>query len=446
MILSRYAFIGFTEMRTILELAQAEKQSRALSLALTGLVAALLLLAWLAWHLRRARGAAERANAAKSEFLANMSHEIRTPLGGVIGMLALASATPANPVQKDYLQTALSSATTLLTLLNDILDLSRIEARRLDLAPVDFDVRRLVQEIAHLMSPAACSKGLEFQAEVAADVPALVCADPIRIRQVLLNLVGNAVKFTDCGGVQVSTSLANQETMRLRFQVTDSGIGIPASKREIIFEPFRQADGFMVRRYGGTGLGLAISKRLVEMMGGRIDVVSAPGHGSSFTFTVRGRPVSVTAEPSRVVSVAPERPARHLRVLVAEDHHVNQKLIRAMLERDGHEVTMVSSGRGALETVSLGQSFDLVLMDIQMPDMDGFEAAAAIRALPDAGLRAVPIVALTAHALDGYDQRCITAGMNSYLSTLIDTVQLLSLLLDISREEAAVPLSPVHSA
>ncbi len=447
-ILTKYAYIGLSETRAILEMAAVERQSRALGMALSGLGVALVLLVWLAWHLRRARRVAESANAAKSEFLANMSHEIRTPLGGMLGMMELALDTPLSPAQRDLVETAQFSARSLLAILNDVLDFSRIEARRLELSPIDFDVHGLVADVVRFVTPTAHSKGLELECHCADSVPRFVHADPVRIRQVLLNLLGNAVKFTLRGRIRVdvsqlgawpagpadnpASSPAGRQPVVLIFEVKDSGIGIPLDKQEQVFEAFRQADGSMVRKFGGSGLGLAISRQLVEMMGGKIWVQSTAGEGSTFWFSIQVLPAAAAVAPQ--VAPLPECPeaARPLRILVAEDNRVNQKLIHALLSRDGHEVTMVASGREAVDAVRDGPPYDVVLMDIQMPEMNGFEAAAAIRSLAVPSRRHLPIVALTAHAQEGYVDRCVAAGMNSYLSKPVSSSKLRNLLAGIA--------------
>jgi signal transduction histidine kinase/DNA-binding NarL/FixJ family response regulator len=446
-IMARYAYAGLMEPRVILQLATVERQSRALRLALSGLGAALMVLAFLVWRLRRARRAAEEASVAKSEFLANMSHEIRTPMSGVIGMVELALDEPTTATQRGYLETAHSSAKTLLSLLNDILDLSRIEARRLDLAPVDFDMRRLVAEVLQLMSAEASRKGLTLESEVAGDVPQIIHADPVRVRQVLLNLIGNAVKFTEGGFIRVNVSLAARQAHTLQFQVVDSGIGIPAEKHGAVFEPFRQADGSIVRRFGGSGLGLAISRQLVEMLGGRISFESSPGKGTSFSFTIKFS--GTLAVPQAPRGDRAPRITRPMRVLVAEDNRVNQELIRALLQKDGHTVTVVESGRDAVAMIADGQVFDVILMDIQMPEMDGFQATAAIRALQAPTRQTTPIVALTAYAELGYDKRCRDAGMLFHVSKPIDRTQLREVLSRASsgrHEDGAEPVATQPSS
>ncbi len=281
----------------------------------------------------------------------------------------------------------------------------------------------------------ARNKGIEFSAEVAGETPTLVHADPLRLEQVLLNLLGNAIKFTERGWVRLHVSLPPLEEPSLLFRVSDTGIGIPPDKTDKIFQPFRQADGSMVRRFGGSGLGLAISRQLVEMMGGQIWFESTPGQGSTFFFTVRFTAASPACQTEHAPALPGERaPVSPLRVLVAEDNAVNQKLIRLLLEKQGHQVSVVDSGRCAVAAFQ-SDAFDLVLMDIQMPEMDGFEATAAIRALEHGRGRRVPIVALTAHAQVGYDRLCVQAGMDSYLTKPVDRAQLVSLLASISQAQ-----------
>jgi two-component system, sensor histidine kinase and response regulator len=381
--------------------------------------------------LEAAKGEAERSSRVKSEFLANMSHEIRTPMNGILGMTELALEITPDARQKEYLGLVKSSAEALLTIIDDILDFSKIEAGKLDLDPVPFRLRELLDDMLEVLVLRARARSLELHCRVAPDVPDALIGDPGRIRQVILNLVGNAIKFTSSGEIVVSVQVQPEGAGpgSLRFSVADTGIGIPIEKRRAIFEPFQQADGSTTRKYGGTGLGLSISARLVAMMGGRIWVEGEFGQGSVFLFDAelglneeaaqsdhRGDAGAIAGPDAPTVDGNPAGlDVRPLRILVADDNDVNQKVAAGMLKRMGHSTVVVGDGRAALQAWREGR-FDLILMDVQMPEMDGFEALAAIRALEGPSGDRVPIVALTAHAMSGDRERCLNAGFDEYLS------------------------------
>jgi PAS domain S-box-containing protein len=387
-------------------------------------------------ELEAALATAREATQLRSRFLANMSHEIRTPMNGVLGMTDFLLATNLTTEQQEFAASIKGSADALLALINDILDLSKIEAGKLRLDRVPFQLGATVAEVASLFALEARMKGLQFVSSIPSDLPRVV-GDPGRLRQVLRNLLGNALKFTDRGEIGVQAELLNEATnvVQVRFTVFDTGIGMQTDQQSRLFESFTQGDGSSTRRYGGTGLGLAISKQLVELLGGEIGVDSEPGQGSRFWFTAsfgKAAPGEVPAPKPAVVQspvirstprapvlLPPARPqktvavASHLRVLLAEDNEINQRITLRLLEKLGVPADAVVNGREAVQALEK-RKYDLVLMDCQMPDMDGFEATAIVRSR-EVGTH-TPICALTANAMEGDRERCLAAGMDDYIS------------------------------
>ena len=432
--------------------------------------------------LKLAKDAAESASLAKSEFLANMSHEIRTPMNGILGMTELMLNTSATAEQTEYLQMVRTSADALMVVINDILDFSKIEAGKMDLNPFEFTLHEILEQVVGLMDVRAGEKGLQLKLQMSQEVPPRLIGDAGRLRQILINLFGNAIKFTDHGEVSLEVQVApndlevapNQDQaaaavngVKLFFSVRDTGIGIAEDKQQVIFEAFSQADGSTTRKYGGTGLGLAISSRLVQMGGGKIWVESELGHGSVFHFTmqfrlpedaVSGLSVQPAEEVKKLTSqVQPTTNAscpstkRSLRILVAEDNPINQRLVVRLLEKRGHQPQVAPNGREAVSLL-MTERFDLALMDVQMPEANGLEATQEIRsyeaqilsgkveAPTDSSFsqthhtrQRLPIIAMTAHALSGDRERCVDGGMDAYLSKPIRAQELMQLIDSVSQ-------------
>ena len=382
-------------------------------------------------ELKKAKDKAEKMSQAKGEFLANMSHEIRTPMNGVIGTLQLLEDTDLSDEQKEFVDIAHKSADALLAILNDILDLSKIEAGKLSFENIAFDIRRIVKDIVVLHSLKAEQQGVVLRQQIDESFPAFLMGDPMRLRQVIVNLVSNALKFTKQGEVKISIDVVakDADSVELKITVSDTGIGIPEAAQETLFNAFTQADGSTTRKYGGTGLGLAIVSQLVEMMGGALGMDSVEGKGSSFWFTVNLQNTEVIPGAVATTVNGDENFQLNAKILLVEDNPINQMVAQKMLEKIGSKAVIANNGIEALELLAL-QAFDLVLMDCQMPEMDGFDATREIRRLEIKTLaqKRLPVIAMTANVMSGDRERCLEVGMDDYIGKPVQRDQLATVL------------------
>lgn len=402
-----------------------------------------------------ARNMAERNAKAKEEFLANMSHEIRTPMNAILGFGKLLAETPLNPQQQEYLHAIDASGEALLAIINDILDLSKIEAGKLYFEHHPFSLSEMLKSLSAIFQPKAKENEIEFEWLLGPGVPDMLEGSATRLNQVLMNLLGNAFKFTSHGEINIEVKLKSQEgdQLRLFFEVADTGIGIPEDKLESIFESFTQASNDTTRKYGGTGLGLTICKRIVELQGGRIGVQSEPGEGSVFFFELDFKiPSEQTISQTKIQESKTSVSSKSLNVLFAEDNKMNQRLATIVLEKLGHRVRLAETGTQVLHYIQQ-ETPDIVLMDIQMPEMDGYEATKLIRESNQTEIKNLPIIALTAHALREEVDKCLAAGMNAFISKPFQAQTLQAKMLELAgnssqppRQNSAAKLKPKNQA